>query len=429
MKKYLLLLAALLPSIAAAQTQVLIQKPTAKVYASPSAKSDVLVVLKKGSKVDVAGVTDAGWAKVKVTVSGFQFEGWVIKSALGGKAPVAAKPAAKAIVAAPAPRPTPQPTNTMKSSSSTQLEQFFEPSSPSSAPSPEPTPSQDVSARAEEFKAPREKKSNASSSSSSSSSGDKTWRSDKLILFASPGYMVHQYTFSDATKDAFRYNLTGLSVILGAEYKAFNFFDDLIRVGAVFQGQYVFLNTKTNLLDGTNTKFSDLTAANRMMDIWLKAKMMVNFERIVNKPFLVGLTFGYEYMKFFGDDIIADDGTPVGLFIDQSTKSLPVGILTELHFVDPVVMTIGADVLIKNSTSENPAGSSGTTPSAKMGFAPYLNLNFPLVGPHYMGIRYQYRIQKTNFAGPSSSRVNNTLNESSVLSTYHTIGLEYDYHF
>lgn len=397
----------------------LIQKPTVKVFANASSKSEVLVTLKKGSKVEVAGVTDSGWAKVKVTVSGFQFEGWVVKSALSKIK--TATPAPKAMVTrqAPVAKPAaPQASGKLTPTSSTQLEQFFEPSNSSetsSTPAPQPV------ARVEESKPVLE-------SSNSGTKGD-SWTSGKLVVFASPGYMFHQYTFSDATKDAFRYNLSGLSATIGAEYNAFEFFDDLIRVGAMFQGQYVFLNTKTNLLDGTNTQFSDLTAKNRLMDIWLKLKFMVNFDHIVSKPFLIGFSGGYEYMRFFGDDVIDDTGVPVGLFADQITKSIPVGIIGELHFLDPVVMTIGGDVLINNSASEKPANSSGTNPSPKMGFAPYLYLNFPITGQHYMGIRYQYRIQETNFTGPSSSRVNNTLNAATVLQTFHTLGLEYDYHF
>lgn len=419
MKKYLLLGILLFTSIAHAQTQALIQSATAKVYSNPTAKSDVLVTLKKGSKVEVAGVTDSGWAKVKVTVSGFQFEGWVPKSNLS-KSKAAPKAAPKALAKptpAPQPRVAPAPQPKMSNSSSTQLEQFFEPSgssnSTASAPAPEPEPVRDEPRR---------------SSARETGNGD-SWTSGKLILTGSPGYMVHQYTFSDATKDAFRYNLTGLSVILGAEYRAFDFFDDLIRTSLQFQGQYVFLNTKTNLLDGTNTQFADLTAGNRMMDLWLKLKLMVNFERIVNKPFLIGTSVGYEYMKFFGDDIIDDNGVPVGLFVDQSVTSLPVGLIAELHFLDPVVLTLGADVLIKNKASEKPDGSSGTLPKAKMGFAPYLKIDFPLTGPHFMGIHYQYRVQETSFTGPSSSRVNNELNAATVLQTFHTLGLEYAYHF
>lgn len=415
MKKYLLLGILLFTSFAHAQTQALIQKPLVKVYANPTSKSDVLVTLKKGSKVEVAGVTDSGWAKVKVTVSGFQFEGWVVKSALSKTKAPAPKAIAKP-TPAPQPKVAPQPSTKMTTTSSTQLEQFFEPapssSSTTAAAAPEPV------SRVEESKPSREK-----------SSGGDTWRSGKLVLFGSPGYLVHQYTFSDATKDAFRYNLTGISAIVGAEYKAFDFFDDLIRTGLVFQGQYAFLNTKTNLLDGTNTQFADLTAANRMMDIWLKLKVMINFDRIVSKPFLIGFSAGYEYMKFFGDDVVDDNGVGVGLFVDQVVKSIPVGIIAELHFMDPVVMTIGGDVLIRNKASENPPGSSGSLPNAKLGFAPYLKLDFPITGPHFMGIRYQYRVQETDFTGPSTSRVNNELNEATVLQTFHTLGLEYAYHF
>lgn len=416
MKKYLLVLLLLFTSLAHAQTQVAIQKATANVYSSPSTKSEVLVTLKKGSRVDVAGVTETGWAKIKVTVSGFQFEGWIRRDAIT-KPKTAAAP--KAVPAKKAPTPTAK--SSMSSSSSSQLEQFFEPSS-SSASTPAPAPQDDQFIRNEE-KPSKPKKTKEPKTGSN-------WKDGRLVLTGVPGYAIHQYTFSDATRDAFRYNITGPTVILGAEYKAFEFFDDLIRAGLQFQAQYMMLNTKTNLLDGTNTQFSDLTAKNKAVDAWLKAKIMVNFDRIVGKPFLIGLTGGYEYMRFWGDDVIDDNDVPVGLYVDQRTTSIPVGVLAELLFLDPVVLTLGADVLMKNSTKENPDGSSGTQPNTKMGFAPYFYLNFPIVGEtHYMGIRYQLRVQETTFTGLSTSRVNNELNEASALSVFHTLGLEYSYHF
>ena len=421
MKKYLLLAFFLFTTLAHAQTQVSIQKPTAQVYASPSTTSEVLVVLKKGSKVDVAGVTETGWAKIKVTVSGFQFEGWVKKDAiLKPKTPATTTP--RAIAKKPT-APKAAPKSNLSSSSSKELEQFFEPSSqPSSSSSFTPAPAPEPVARVEE-KPKKEKKTREPSSGGN-------WKTDKLILSGSPGFAIHQYTFSDSTRDAFRYNLTGISAILGAEYKAFNFFDDLIRMSAQFQGQYVMFNTKTNLLDGTNTQFSDLTAKNAMMDLWFKLKFMVNFERIMSKPMLVGVSGGYQYMRFFGDDIVDDNDEPVGLYVDQTTKSIPVGVIAELHFLDPVTMTIGADVLIKNSAKEGPALTSGSNPKAKMGYAPYLYLNFPIVGEnHFMGIRYNLRLQETTFTGPSTTRVNNELTDATSLHVFHTLGLEYAYHF
>ena len=188
--------------------------------------------------------------------------------------------------------------------------------------------------------------------------------------------------------------------------------------------------TKTNLLDGSNIQFSDLTARNALMDLWFKVKFMLNFDKIMSKPFLIGLSGGYEYMKFFGDDVIGDDGVPVGLYVDQTTTSIPVGVLAELHFLDPVIMILGTDVLLKSSASESPE-SSGSNPKPKMGLAPYFNLNFPVSGEnHFMGIRYQLRVQDTDFTGPSTTpRVNNTLNDATSSHVFHTLALEYAYHF
>lgn len=414
MTKYLLFAVLFFSTVAGAQTQVLIQKPTAPVYANPSTTSEVLIVLKKGSKVSVAGVTDDGWAKVKVIVSGFQFEGWVKKDSFA-KPKTTTNVAPKAAVTAKAA----EPKSNLTTTTPTQLEQFFEPTLPAGSIS-DPVAEKNVE-RIEEPKKAR---------SQNSSAGGDSWTSKKLILYGAPGYSIHQYTFSDETKDAFRYNLSGLSAMIGIEYKAFNFFDDLIRMSGQFQSQYVMYNTQTNLIDGTNTQFSDLTAKNRMMDLWFKVKIMLNFDRIVSKPFLIGFSGGYEYMKFWGDDVIDDNGTPLGLYVDQTTKSIPVGMFAELGFLDPVIMTLGSDILISNSASETPDGSSGSQPSAQTGLAPYFYLNFPIVGDeHYMGLRYQLRVQETKFTGPSSSRVNNVLNEATGLQVFHTLGLEYAYHF
>lgn len=46
-----------------------------------------------------------------------------------------------------------------------------------------------------------------------------------------------------------------------------------------------------------------------------------------------------------------------------------------------------------------------------------------------MGLRYQLRVQETKFVGPSSTRVNNVLNDATGTHIFHTLGLEYDYHF
>ncbi|MCC7460110.1 MAG: hypothetical protein IT286_02295, partial [Proteobacteria bacterium] len=110
--------------------------------------------------------------------------------------------------------------------------------------------------------------------------------------------------------------------------------------------------------------------------------------------------------------------------------SIPVGVLAELHFLDPVVMIIGTDVLLKSTAKESPANFSGSNPAPKMGIAPYFNLNFPIAGDkHFMGIRYQLRVQDTNFTGPSMRRVNNELNEATSSHVFHTLALEYAYHY
>jgi hypothetical protein len=425
MTKYLLIALIFVTSFAHAQSTVLIQKPMAKVYANPSLTSEVLVELKKGSKVEVAGLTEKGdWAKIKVTVSGFQFDGWVQRSTITKpKASAAPAVAAKKVVK-PQARVTPKPASTMTKSSSTELEQFFEPSAPSSGSSsftPAPTP--DPVARVDE------KPKKAARVREPRTAGD-NWKSGKLVLYGTPGYAIHQYVFSDSTQDAFRYNLTGISAMVGAEYNIVNFFDDLMRINTQLQVQYVMFNTKTNLLDGTNTQFSDLTAKNWMLDGNFRLKFMFNFDKIVSKPFLIGLTGGYEYMIFSGDDIIDDNGTPVGLYVNQTTTSIPVGVVAELHFLDPVVLTLGTDVLIKSTAKESPASTSGSNPKPEMGFAPYFNLNFPIVGEtHFMGIRYQLRVQDTKFTGLSTSRVNNELNDATSSHVFHTLGLEYAYHF
>ncbi len=430
MRKYLLLLLLLVSPWANAQTsKAVIQKPTAPVYASASQSSEVLVTLKKGAKVEVAGVTETGWAKVKVMVSGFQFDGWVLKDAFSKtskptKAPAktATKTATKATPAAG-----------MTKSSSTELDQFFEPSKPSTSSTSSATASSSSSSSASESSAVSafdEPKSERKSREKSSRGSGENWKTDRLTLYGVPGFAFHQYTFSDTSQEAFRYNLSGPSLQVGAEYELIRLFNELIHLRSQLQVQYVMFNTKTNLLDGTNTQFSDITAKNKLLDVWLKLKFMIDLEKIFQKPLFLGLTVGYDYMWFMGDDIIDDNGTPVGLYVGQTTRSVPVGALVELHFLDPVALTLGADVLIMNSASESPDASSGTQPKPKMGFAPYMILNFPIVGDtHFMGFRYQLRVQETSFTGPSSSRVNNDLNDAVGLHLYHNVGLEYSYHF
>lgn len=425
MKRFLPLLLILVSTLSFAQTaKVMIQKPVAQVYTNPSTTSEVLVVLKKGSKVDVLGVTQDGvWAKVKVVVSGFQFDGWIQRSAIAkAKTETVAKPAAKSTT----PPKTAAPASGLKSSSTTELEKFFEPSTTTSTPAPTTNVAPTESPReSEPAAAPKPKK-----QKTPREPGEKSWVTDRLTVYGLPGFSFLQYTFSDATEDAFRYNLSGLNLQTGAEYQAFQLFNDALRISGQLNAQYAFFNTKTNLLDGTGTEFSDLTAKNRMLDIWIKLKLMLNFDVLMQKPFLIGLSVGYDYMKFFGDDIIDDTDVPVGLFVNQTTTSIPVGLIAELHFLDPVTLIMGTDVLMMSSSSESPDGSSGSDANPGLGLTPYLHLTFPLVGDkHYMGFMYQFRIQETKFTGPSSVRVNNTLNDASALQTMHTLSLEYAYHF
>lgn len=433
MKKWLLTLLLLTPHLShAADVSVPIQKATAQVYASPSTSSDVLVTLKKGTKVKVSGVTEDGtWTKVSIIVSGFKFDGWLQRDAI--TKPKVAAPAPKVVTAArpKAPTPTAAPAPLTKSST-TELEKFFEPS-PSSGASSTPPPAATqapIMAESAPVETTSVKPKKVKSVRQPDEGGDAdNWKTNKLELYGVPGYSFLQYTFSDDTTEAFRYVLGGVSVEAGANYNAFSWFDDFIRAGAQLNIQYVLYQTQTNLLDGSSTKFGDVTAKNALLDAWLKFRFMFNFDKIVGKPFFVGLSAGYQYTKFFGDDIVDDNGVPVGLFVGQTISSVPVGVIAELHFLDPVFLTLGADVLMMNSVSES-GDTSGSNPKASLGFSPYLHLTFPLAGEnHFMGLNYRLRVQSVSFTGPSNPRVNSTLNDAKALQIQHTIGLEYSYHF
>lgn len=437
MKKWFLTLLLFSPQfLYAADISVPIQKTTAPVYASPTTSSDVLVTLKKGTKVKVSGVTEDGqWTKVSIVVSGFKFDGWLQRDAITKPKTVAPAPIAKAVKPAPKALPTkPATTNTLSKSSTTELEKFFEPSGTPSTSTAAPVEeveeeSEPVAQATPKPVKPKKVKKIREPQQEESSEGGESWRAGKLDVYGTPGYSFLQYTFSDDTVEAFRYTLGGPSVEVGADYHAFSWMDDLIRAAAQLNIQYILYQTKTNLLDGSSVQFGDVTAANALLDIWFKLRFMFNFEKIVGKPFLLGLSGGYQYTKFFGDDIVDDNGVPVGLFVGQTITSVPIGIISELHFLDPVVLTMAADVLIMNSVSESPS-TSGSDPTASLGFSPYLHLVFPIAGEnHFMGFKYRLRAQSTDFTGPSNSRVNSTLTNASALQIQHTVGLEYSYHF
>ena len=417
MKNLAFILALLMSfSVFAQSSTVSIRSSSAKVYSTASTKAEVLVTLKRGNKVTIVGVTEnKSWVKVKVVVSGFEFDGWVQRSAI-------TKPKSTRSVAKRTKKKT--SSSGLKKSSTSDLDKFFEPAGSSS--------SNNLEAKAAKKKKPKKakKKKTASKKKKSSTPGKHEWIAGRLKLYGAPGYSFLQYKFSDDLTDAFRYNLSGPSIQLGAEYQAIELFKDIIQLRAQLLGQYSFMGTKTNLLDGSNVQFGDLTAKNMMLQILVKAKIMVDFNELIDKPFLAGITAGYDYWKFFADDIIDDLGVPVGLFVGQSVRSIPVGVVTELYFMDPVAIIIGGDLLINSNATESPSGSSGSQPNAKIGIAPYLRINFPVAqDKHIVGFAYRFRLQEVTFTGPSTSRVNNELNEASVLQSIHTLGIEYTYNF
>ncbi|MCB0271535.1 MAG: SH3 domain-containing protein [Bdellovibrionales bacterium] len=410
MNRFLLLVTIVLLSCPVfANNQFVVRSKSAKVYEKPSTRSEVLYTLRSGNKVHVLGINQQGWAKVKINLDGnFGFTGWMFKSSLGVEQNLATA------------KPKEEPKKRVSD-----LEKFFEPTQNS----------QELSPRVKEKKKSKTKKASKEKSSSKPRSEmaalDTTWKTEVLTLVARPSWALHQYNTLQNGSKVFSYTLSGPSVYAGVHAKAPALFNQKLYTSVDLGAEYGFLHTTTNLRDGGGDQFGSLTSKNKMFGFDAKANFLIEASQTPQGRILVGPTVGYRYLKFKADDIVDDNDVRSGLFVTSQRSGVTLGLHSEISTFPPFLLIIGSDFGISQSFKESPEDFSGTDPSAKMLYAPYLALRFPLKRPHqFLALSYSFEYQKVNFTGNSTQdRAGVPLADATVEQLFHLLGVTYTFAF
>lgn len=387
--------------------KVIVRTKTARVFEKPSTRSQILYTLRQGNQVHVLGITKKGWAKVKINLDGnFGFTGWMFKSSLGVSQPVSGTASPK------------QPPKKRVSD----LERFFEPTEKGQQLNPRTKPT-------------KTKKSKASKKSKKSKTElavmDTTWKTEVLTLIAQPSWILNQYSVSQGGVESFSYNVSGPGLMVGARLKAPPLFNNRFFPSVDVDVMYAFLHTSTNLRDGSNNQFGNITAKNKLFDVHTQANLLVKVHQTPQGKILVGPTIGYHFTKFNSDDIVDDLGVRTGLFVDSKRTNVMLGLHSEISTFPPFVLVAGMDVGLNNSYTEEPDGFTGQDPQAGTLYAPYISLRFPFKRPHqFLALSYRFEYQEIDFTGDSvQDRAGLPLTDASVEQIFHTIGLTYRFAF
>ena len=386
LKKITLLffLAALFVPRAQAQVAAVIRQNNAVVRSEPNSFSESLVTLRAGTRVTVKG-RNGNWFKVSLVSSGFEFTGWVEKSAF-------------VATARPAPRPAPPP--------SSSIDQFFDPA-PGRRPSPAP--------------------SRSSTSFSSAGYDSASPIVGKLRLLGDLGYAIYSHKISTAGTtpgELFKFNISGPVVKVGGQYDFWRSQDQKIVATAELSYARAFLNTKTDLQDSSNVTFDNRKAKNAINDIALKASAAY----AVTPQIRASASFGFRMFNFSGDDITDNSDDPINLYVSYKLMSFPIGLGVRYLYNDQLEFGLDADVLLLSFYKEKPEDSTGTKPDPKIGLNPSLSAFYKLAPQHYVGGSYSLLFQSVAYTG-AGTRVTLATTDASTDTTMHQIRLSYQYRF
>lgn len=387
-----------LPSQADAKTIGLTTVNKVNVRSEPNSRSEALVVLSKGRKMEVLG-RKGSFYKVRLRLpDGFSFDGYIYNKSL------------KIIRrGAPKPRVTPKPAY---------------------RPAP-PPPRQTYSPPPKKTYKPSKKK----YSSSEEVGGSSSWRGfdDRFYIDLGPSVFLYQYKLSNggATPgQLFSYNLMGLGFRIQSGFWVWQGLQEKLRAGLFANYGHGFLQTSTKLADSTGTEFDTRTSKSSIQDIFGGAA--VEYRLKPNREALsFGLKVGYDYFKFNADDIVQNDGTPLNVYVGQTTKTIVLSVYSRIPFemAKPVYLQLGADLLLLNSVSENPANTTGTDPSASLGFVPYFKVAYGFKENHFAKFGYQARFQNYSYTGTGSRLTTNNLTDASLKTLMHEISISYEFHY
>ncbi len=376
------------------------------VRSEPSLSSEILVTLAKNKEVHVSR-RKGDWYKVRITLQGgFNFDGWVPVRAISFSRKIASTPKAS------------QPKGSMRSSEKTSnLDQFFEPSSTTKRPASltPPRPQSTTSRPVSRFP-------NESSPS---------LMNDRLSMQVGFGYLIYAYELSTggaSPGEVFSYNLSGLGIQLNVNYWVWE--GRQYRAGAQIGYQRGFFYFDTALKDSAGTTFENRRTKSSSNDLMAKASLEYRFNQS-KSAFSAGLSTGYQYFNFDGDDIRDNTNTGIKLFTSQTTKSILLGLYGMLPFgmENKFRLEFGTDLLLINSVSESPASATGIDPKGKLGFTPWFGGSYGFSSHHHMDLGYEVRIQKYSYSGQASRVNTNNVTDGSAFVAVHGIKIGYAYRF
>jgi hypothetical protein len=366
------------------------------VRAEPDPGSEALLSIPKGEKVLV--LEQAGnWTKVRIKLpDGFTFDGYVGSQFLKSTAPPSPPPPPTPVPVVPLPEWTPPPLRP----------------APSDVPPSPPPPRKRVFPREETEEKPR------------TSLGP----GERFFINVAPAFFAYRYALSTggATPGSiFSYNLNGPGFRLAAGGWLFGAMENRIRFGLTAAYGQAYLRFSTILKDSAGVEFDRRSAPSSLLEAGGAA--LVDY-RISPDPHSIafGLKIGYEVFRFKADDVTKLDGSPLGLYVGQTTKSVLAGLSAAIP-AHPFSARVGIDLLLMNSVSESPANTTGIDPKGKFGYVPHLEIGYAISPYHHLKLGYRLRLQEIGFSGPGSRITPGNVTDGSVSTTLHQALLAYEF--
>lgn len=380
------------------QTQVSVKQNNTAVKSEPRFNSQTLVTLRAGSRILVKG-RNGDWFKVGFRQSGFEFTGWVEKSAF--------------MTRGRSQTPPPQQGN---------LDGFFDTSGAF-----EPFGSTQASSEPKRNDRSRKKSSQSeprSNFKSRNGSFADVWLRDRLKLSGILGFTLlnHKVT-GTGTEQGFSYNLSGANLGFLVGYDYWFSANQKYIAGVEFGFEHTIFVSKTDLKDSGGNTFNTRKSNNSANTINLNATLLY----AMGTRLSLGALLGLKLFSFKGDDIVDNSGNPLNLYVDSKLTTFPMGLMA-IYNTDTYEFAFKLNAWLAGSYSESPAGATGTAPSAGLGINPVLSIMYKFKPNHRLGATYELMMQTIQYSG-SATRILLPVTNGSTKNTVHVLGLNYRYAF
>ncbi|HMQ11192.1 MAG TPA: SH3 domain-containing protein [Oligoflexia bacterium] len=354
----------------------------AKVYVKSAANSQArnIAALRQGTKVAYRK-TQGNWYLISYKSSNGQVKsGWVAKGTLSKQRPSTAQPR----YAAPPRRPSTAPR--------------YSPPPRRTTPPPASRPSN--------YKRP-----SASANSDS-----------KILVQAGLGGSYYTYNVSSDTQ-AFAYSFLGPSAQVNLEYNAWQSANADMRVKLLFDGNFAFYSSKTNLQDGSGSVFSKRTQNNMAFHVVPGLQV----EKDLNPQSSAGLFLGYRYFSFMGDDIFDINNDPLGLYNSYTATGIVVGPSLSYKASPEITVNLAVNAVLMQNYAEDPEGTSGQVDAQAIGYMPKLDVMYN-ADFGSLSLRYSFHRIESAFIG-NVSRVEQSFTNITAKTDTHFIGVMYNKRF